>query len=263
VFIFLHIPKTAGTSFRFVLENNFGVHHCHTGHTRSAVFSPADLRLALRVFPGLQSLAGHNLVEPLSLPLAGPFYMTFLREPVSRVISHYQDTVIRGGSERSFEESLRENARLQNLMVKSIAGGPDLDKAKRHLERFHFVGLTERFDLSLRMLGRLSPRRLDLNYRRYVIPKDDRLKKALQGESRMLDLAREHNRLDEELYSFAVQEVFPRLCAKIELRPSDRVASYDTYHSAITPKLLACRYYNQFFRQICKARSAWASRRHA
>ena len=36
--IFLHVPKTAGTTFQFILENSFGIAHCHTFQIRKPVF---------------------------------------------------------------------------------------------------------------------------------------------------------------------------------------------------------------------------------
>ena len=146
VIIFVHIPKTAGTSFRFILENNFGVSHCHTNHTGKSVFSQTDLDFAQNVFPRLRSIAGHNIIDPLQLSVADPFYITFLREPVSRVISQYQESVLKGKNRRSFEECLRESGDLENLHVKIMAGERNLDKAKRFIEKCGFVGLTEKFD---------------------------------------------------------------------------------------------------------------------
>src|SRR5215510_16147106 len=121
--IFLHIPKTAGTSFRFILENSFGLGHCHAGHLDKPVFGQEDFDLARKVFPRLQSIAGHNLVDPLNLSAPNPWYMTFVREPISRVFSHYQSTVIHGRNPLSFEESLQANEQLENLHVKLMAGG--------------------------------------------------------------------------------------------------------------------------------------------
>jgi hypothetical protein len=78
-----------------------------------------------------------------------PFHITFLREPVSRVISQYQESVVKGTNRKSFEECLREKGNLENLHVKLIAGERNLDKAKRFIEKCNFVGLTEKFNLSL------------------------------------------------------------------------------------------------------------------
>src|SRR5215510_12892395 len=77
--VFLHIPKTAGTSFRFILERSCGLSHCHSGHNRKRLFSGADLNLAKRIFPRLRSIAGHNLVDARRVFGPDAFYMTFLR----------------------------------------------------------------------------------------------------------------------------------------------------------------------------------------
>ena len=253
--VFLHIPKTAGTTFQFILENSFGISHCHTNHTNKKVFGQEDLDFARRIFPRLRSIAGHNIIDPLALRVPDPFHMTFLREPISRVFSHYQDTVLRGGNRTDFETSLRSNEELENLAVKLMAGSRDLDKAKRFLMQCGFVGLTENFELSLHVLSRLSPYGLNLNYRRKVVARDNTLKQSLARDPRMVQMARDHNLLDLELYAFAVHEVFPALCARAGFSPSQQVVSFDKYTRELQPKFLLSRFFNMsLYRQICKRR---------
>jgi hypothetical protein len=252
--IFLHIPKTAGTTFEFVLANSFGIRHCHLGYTGRDVIRQRDIDFAKRIFPGLRSVSGINLINPLGLRAPNSFCMTFLREPVARVFSHYQDSVLRGKSRLSFEEMLSSDDVLQNLQVQLIAGERNLDKAKRCLDRFDFVGLTEKFDLSLHALNRLCPHRLNPNYKRKQTARDNSIRRSLENDPRIVEMARERNKLDLELYSFAVSEVFPRVCAKAGFRPSDRVASFDKYSSVVKLKFLLHRIYNKgFFREICKS----------
>lgn len=254
--IFLHIPKTAGTSFRFILENNFGLSHCHTNHTNRSVFNQADLDFAKKVFPRLRSIAGHNIIDPLQLSVTDPFHITFLREPVSRVISQYQESVVKGTNRKSFEECLREKGNLENLHVKLIAGERNLDKAKRFIEKCNFVGLTEKFNLSLHILERLCPYKLNMNYKRRRVATDNTIRQSLQSDNRMMEIAREYNKLDMELYAFAVNEVFPKLCEKAGFSPSDEVASYETHTNEIQLKYILGRLYNRLvYRQICKIRS--------
>jgi hypothetical protein len=211
------------------------------------------------MFPGLRSIAGHNLVDPLNLSVPNPFYMTFLREPVARVFSHYQGSVL-SGNRRTFEEELHRSEDLENLHVKLMAGGRNLDKAKRYLETCGFVGLTEKFELSLQVLERLGPYPLNLNYKRKNLAPDNRIKKSLENDSRLVEMTREYNKLDLELYSFAVNEIFPRLCAKAGLGPADKVASHDHYTSEIKWKYLLGHFYNMsFYRQICKVRNRYFS----
>lgn len=252
--ICLHIPKTGGTSFRFILENSFGVFNCHSNQTNRSTFTDADLRFAKKVFPGMRSITGHNLVDPTQLRVRDPFYATILRDPVARVISHYQYSVHRGKNQASFEESLRRSENLENLQTKLIAGGRDLEKAKRFLAQSHFVGLTEKFDLSLRVLERLSPWKLNLHYKKKIVARDYRVKESVQRDERKLELAREFNKLDVELYEFAQKEIFPALCAKAGVKPDEPVPSFGTYQHERLPIYQAGRFYNRIYRQVCKFR---------
>jgi hypothetical protein len=185
--------------------------------------------------------------------------MTFLREPVSRVISHYQAGVTRGNNQKNFAESLREKEYLNNWQVRLMAGEKNLDKAKRFLEKCSFVGLTEKFDLSLRVLGRLAPCQLNLHYKRLIVAKNNAVKTAVQNDAKMLELAREHNKLDLELYSFAVNEIFPRLCEKAGVDPSDKAPSYETYANQRMLKYQLGRFYNKIFRQVYKVRDRFSA----
>jgi hypothetical protein len=125
----LHIPKTGGTSFGDILENNFGIGNCHTNQINRSTFTRSDLNFARKFFPRMRCLTGHNLIDPLQLAIPDAFYTIFLREPVARVISHYQYSVQRGGNKKSFEETLKVSENLENLQVKLIAGGRDLNNA--------------------------------------------------------------------------------------------------------------------------------------
>lgn len=44
--VFLHIPKTAGSAFQFILENTFGISDCHTNHAKKDIFRQEDFAFA-------------------------------------------------------------------------------------------------------------------------------------------------------------------------------------------------------------------------
>lgn len=252
--VFLHIPKTAGSTFQFILENTFGLSACHTNHAKRPVFRQEDFVFAQKFFPQMKSLAGHNLRDPLALDLPGAFHVTFLREPVARVFSHYQDHLL-SGNRLSFEEFLGSEACQDNLHVQLMAGEPNLEKAKGYLERCGFVGLTEKFDLSLRMLEKLSPMPLNLNYKRRRTAPSNTLRRTLESDPRKVELARQHNQLDLALYDFAVREIFPKFCAQAGFTPDSEVASFDTYTSDRHWRYRLCHLYNLiFYRQLGKLR---------
>ena len=254
VIIFLHIHKTGGTTFRSILEKNFGASCCHTNQTRRERFSQADLEFVKKMFPRLRVITGHNIVDPLRFSVSEPFYSTFLREPVARAISHYQDSVLRGGNRATFAECLKTEGRFSNWQVKLMAGGEDLNKAKRFLERCDFIGLTEKFNRSLQVFGKLAPCPLDLHYKRLIVAKDNKIQQGLLADPRMLELAREHNRLDLELYAFAVNEIFPKLCDKAGVNPADKVPPYEVSTNQKLLRYKFGRVYNKVFRQVYKVR---------
>lgn len=177
---FAHINKTGGTTMKFILRNSFGVHHCDvkTQHD-DGTFRDEELQFARWVFPGLRSIAGHHLRHP-STALSGDIdFLTVLREPVMRFASHFQQNSRRTGrtgrwwkaggatSPRhplTLEQFVQKSS---NLQVRCIVGAADVERAKKELQsRYFFVGLTERFDESVRVLEKLCPYPLDPRYRR-------------------------------------------------------------------------------------------------
>jgi hypothetical protein len=253
--IFVHVPKTGGSTFQVILENTFGASHCNAFHNRRKVFTKEDLAFARKVYPRLRSVSGSNLVDPFELAAPDPFYITFTREPVARVFSHYQHMVRRGCS-TPFEETLRTDELLQNLNVKILTGGKaDLGRAKSFLEKCDFVGFTEKFDLSLHILGKLTPYKLNLNYMRKQIAPDNAMKKKLQGDARAVEMTREYNRLDMELYSFALTEIFPRMCVKGGVNPEEKVESLAVLKDGLSLRFRISGLYNRVIRQAYKVRS--------
>ena len=253
--VFLHIPKTAGSTFQFILENSFGLSACHTNYIKRDFFRQDDFEFARKFFPRMKSLAGHNLVDPLALNIPGAFHITFLREPVARVFSQFQDTVLTGGKTWTFEQFMEKSEVAENLHVRLMVGERNLDKAKKYLEHCDFVGLTEKFNLSLHVLEKLTPLPLNLNYKRRRTAATNAIRQPIVNDPRMIELAREHNQLDLALYDFAVKEIFPKFCAQAGFTPDAQVSSFDTYTSDRHVRYRLCHLYNLLiYRQLGKLR---------
>ena len=164
--------------------------------------------------------------------------------------------MLRRGYSLSFEETLRSDPLLENLHVKMMAGERNLDRAKAFLEQCNFVGLTEKFDLSLHALERLCPQKLHLKYRRRQVATDNAIRDRLQNDARIVELTRGYNQLDLELYSFAVSEIFPKFCAQAGLNPADKVTSFEVTTNPVRAAQYMSRFYNQgVFRQVGKLRA--------
>lgn len=233
VLIFVHIPKAGGVTMNHIIERHFSAGEtCATCHTRLHPDGTLDKFDALgeAELARIKLLNGHmgyGLHKRLPRPAQ---YITFLRQPIERVISHY-----------SFERTLpdspvyeplqsgemdlmgyvryyAEAGEWDNLQTRMIAGnwhkrgyGPCtpemLETAKHNLqENFAVVGLTERFDESYLLVKRHLGWPLEYFMHR------NKTRKRVQREdvsAEELECVRRHNLFDLELYEFA-RELFER-----------------------------------------------------
>jgi len=254
--VFSHIEKTAGTSFKTLLRCNMGLGMVETNKTKHGLFDRNDLAFAKRVFPEVRALAGHNLSDPMqNLGEEHMELITFLRDPLQRCASHYQDKVLRNGLQESFETWISE-PRYQNFMIRSLSGREDLELAKRILkEDYAFVGLTEQFEDSLRMLKLVLKMPLKLQYRTSIVAGSNRVKKQVLDDPQSRELLIRHNALDQELYDWAKRELFEPMKARlapqmVQIRVNSKGMSLGDYL-----RLRAAILYNKFvYRQVIKLR---------
>ena len=140
--VYIHIPKTAGSSVRKVLEDTI---------------SGSLYRW--------ERESQHNPVSLLCSPSKEYRYITFLRYPVQRVLSYYmtslnkQDTPRHSIAKRSLADLLINCWEVKNLycqylsgFVKEIVNEDIYNIAKKNLENFFFVGQFEKFDDSAKQL---------------------------------------------------------------------------------------------------------------
>jgi len=225
--IFLHIPKTAGTTLTTVLARQYP-----QDKTLSIFDEPLDAP-SLQQLPEhqrekLQYVRGHvrfGLHEFLPQPST---YITFLRDPIDRIISTYYFT-FRTPSHPLYELFLSQKIGLgdfvssgirvmtENGQVRLLAGKAGvetpfgqcnaelLDIAKHNIQdKFSLVGLSGRFDESLILLKRQFGWRNVAYISRNVTA--NRPQKADVSEQD-LALIQEYNQLDLELYRY-IQEQF-------------------------------------------------------
>ena len=175
----VHLPKTAGTSFRSALEAHFGL-ACVRDYGDLPINTPeperhiaairASLENAERDLSGVECIHGHFLpVKYLLVADRRPTaFVSWFREPVERLVSHYAfwqrlaetdrsaPLVRRMMDERWSLEDFCFSKELRNCYAQFLWAFP--------LERFDFIGITESYaeDLtafSKRFLGVELPHR--------------------------------------------------------------------------------------------------------
>jgi hypothetical protein len=213
--IFLHIPKTAGTTLNRIIEwqySPFAIFTMDPHRIRATPERfkrlPEDRRRRLRVVRGHMLYGIHEFLPQ------GATYITMLREPVARVLSAYYFVLRRPLNplhrkvkrERlGIEECLRLFPGRNNLQCRFISGIGDtsidderlLDIAKENLAKsFSVVGLSERFEESLILISKTFGWQVPF-YKNQKVAKN-----RPTVEPKLAELIREHNRLDVELYEF-------------------------------------------------------------
>lgn len=223
--IFLHIPKTAGTTLHRIIERQYSADRIHSfgsdaqGAVRDFKSMPEARRAEIKVLKGHMAFGLH---EFLPQPSA---YIGMLRHPTERVVSYYYHILRNPG------HYLHQHVVSHQLSLKDVVSGeltPDLDngqvrlvsgvwnevpcgscfprmldQAKRNVEEhFAVMGLVEEFDASLMLLMRaFGWRWYNLLYVRANVAPDRPTRQDLSQDT--LAVIRQYNELDLALYDFA------------------------------------------------------------
>ena len=239
--IFLHIPKACGTTLTKLLQR-----WCRREEVYEVGKKPREEHVAeLRARPGVRLVIGHAAFGLHEAMPAETRYLTVLRDPVERLVSHFHyagRTPIHRLYEpiRRGEMTLLALARhVANLQTRYLGGRiedvPDeatLARAKENVTRhFAVAGVAERFDETVVLLHRVFARKLRPFANENVGARRSPLESLSADELRELRAAHE---LDYALYDFVrarfeeqvaqQDETFARQVAALRL--GNRVADF-------------------------------------
>ncbi|MGO3452300.1 MAG: hypothetical protein ACTIM4_13560 [Marinomonas sp.] len=149
----MHIPKTAGTSFRHALDEFGGVCRDYgkksqetTGLIQEKIYQGKDEFRAYESFMAsdYEWLCGHFPVNKYLNWFSSRNIVVFVRDPIEQVISHYNHYVSYFGFKEDFT-TFCNKPMAQNIQSKHAAGIP--------VELLGFVGVTEKYHDSLTLLN--------------------------------------------------------------------------------------------------------------
>jgi hypothetical protein len=223
--IFLHIPKTAGTTFQAILKKQYGLANAYLFGQEPRVSIEAFKQLSAERRAQLRLVSGHmsfGLHSFLAQPSA---YITFLRDPASRVVStyhyirrtphhtHFRAVTSPDMDLEQFARSSISKIGTDNGQVRMLAGVEDvgaaipfgectealLTQAQANIQRhFPVVGVTELFDESLMLMRRRFGWRLPL-YRRQNVTERNTAGPVMSQQT--LQTIQARNSLDMALYT--------------------------------------------------------------
>ncbi len=152
--IYLHIPKTAGTSFRVSAENYFGESGILRDYGADSGDTSKDIIKSYYASEDLNSLRELGLTRKLlcghfSLPRYREVFpdspiMTFFRDPMKRVVSEF----VHFSNHYSFNgtlENFYRDPKFQNRQHHMLGGAKPTD--------LDFYGITEQYEKSLKMFN--------------------------------------------------------------------------------------------------------------
>jgi len=224
--IFLHIPKTAGTTLSHIIVRQYvkneifnirnpsikgPIYSRHYGPTQKLITLSESERTRFRCIMGHFNFGIHELIS-------GSFsYMTMLRNPVQRVLSQFgqynhmaRRNELGDRKPLSLEDFLHDKTNaLNNHQTRFLRGyklknrpcQQDLDRAKLNLRRyFSVVGTTEQFDESMIIMAKAFGWR-KINY----VPRNIGTERPDLDDikSHLKELIVRHNQLDMELHRYA------------------------------------------------------------
>ena len=236
LYIFLHIPKCAGTTFSEHLKYNFKSRQRlsigpsrHRGFQERSEVDDYIHSLPASVKDGIQVVFGHSVYYGIHEHFSRPArYITFLREPVSQVISHYEyflqhyDSLIADQPSRGYPKDKSEltfdrwrqifdvNMQIPTVLNYAVNGRigvngdadineAHLECAKQILDKYYFVGLLESFEEDSLFLYD------ELGMRRFIRkPQNVARKKHLHVDEMLKQEIRSAVTLDLRLYDYAV-----------------------------------------------------------
>lgn len=233
VVIFLHIPKTAGTTLRYIIQYQYKPSAIYELYGPSATHSErleefkrlSDARKAeIKI---VNAHLGFGLHEFLPQPCT---YITFLRNPVDRVVSMYyyfQRTGNNYVQNLTLKEFIQTYGGARDNMTKYLSGeklkiqlndpnneidyqcsSESLETAKSNLKKhFKIIGIAERFDESLILLKNKLGWKVPL-YDKNNVSKNRPSTKEVSKDT--LNLIEKFNEFDIQLYEYA-KEIFEEL----------------------------------------------------
>jgi hypothetical protein len=239
---FMHIPKTAGTSVRAVLAEQYRPEELllvyedelNLAHPDEAFTARARTRLhETRIIYGHYYYGIHELLG------SRPIYVAIIRDPIERVLSFYNHSArvpgwpyysrIQQGLTLADFVANCVDYQVNNLMTRMIAGVKErhelrvlsesyLEQAFAHISKsFLAIATVERLN---DMMELLKP---TLGWKRYDLPRlnatEGPLVQAPDGRTRAI--IQEHNRLDTALYQKFQNSVYlnPSLLLPVDTRP--------------------------------------------
>lgn len=215
---FIHISKTAGSSFRVAATEYFGTENVvydygiNANETHPQIkkldYEEKDRYAAgMYILENAKFLTGHVAYSKYAPFIPASNIFTFVREPSQQVRSHYEHFKRLHGYKSSFESFIGES-RFCNTQHKALAGS--------WLDAIGFIGITEKYSESLSFINN----QFDTDIPGLEINTNlSKVSSAYEISEHQLELIRKNNSLDFELYNYSLRRFERQKKAIVKNKP--------------------------------------------
>lgn len=210
-YFFMHIPKTAGTSFLTGIYDNFAQASIYPNFfelqfiNKSKYLSRKDLiahNERTKVLEKRKIIIGHYPFALRDHFKTDPIVFTFFRDPFKRALSEiiHLKTKSPRYKNKDVDYIIDDRPRLGTLQSRMLGYKPikdNYDLALRNLEKIHFVGITEKYEESIKVFNKIY--QLNFNaYRRNTAKKDYQLEITEKQLERLKEICAPDYKIYEE-----------------------------------------------------------------
>lgn len=209
--LFTHIPKTAGTSFRNACEEYFGERNTFLDYGQDAAetskeilkyyYDKKDMYALSKCFSEHKHLflSGHFITTRYHQLFDTINTITFIRDPVKQIISHYNHLVSHEDYKNSLETFIKTE-HYKNLQARLLQG--------KSIELHGFIGLTDKYNESIKLINH----HYDLDIK--VMRVNENINKKLPEElidNDLIELIKDKNQEDIKVYDKASEILDQRI----------------------------------------------------
>jgi len=205
-YLFLHIPKTGGTTLRNIIYNSFDdsiiyPNRAELRANKGKYLTHQEILLNTDILKDKKIIFGHYGFNYQKLFDENVITICFFRNPISRTLSHLNHLRIKGeltDTDVYKLQHIKPISNIQSRYMGYVTGKDNFNTAKINISKVNIIGLTDEYDKSLKIINKI----LDWNLEA-ISPLNDNSEDYFKFSDQLISKISKTNYQDFILYHLA------------------------------------------------------------